>query len=440
MGGLDLDTQRRLSAPALFSYCVYAIPLTAITVATTSFIPPFYSEVHGVSLAAIGLMLLILRVFDAVTDPLMGIAIDRSPFRQQHKPWILIAFPVFIASIGLLFIPVPALVGNAYFFIAGFFVYVAYTVALVSHQAWGAALAPDPRSVSRLFGFREVAVIVGILGTFFVAAIAEHTSGGGLDVKARAAGIFILTALVISTLVTFFFAPDDRRTLMADHTSFSNQRRFLLERDFVLLCIANVCLSFAWVGYSVIGYFIAEYVFNMGSRYALGLALYFVAAGFGMTIWMWLAARVGDRVTLLVSVLYAAGTFLMLFVWAEIGTPLAYFASVVLHGIAFGAGPYLVRAMVGTRANEFERSSGHNVRGVAYSVMTFFDKVGTGLAAGIVLQLVVWLGFDPASETASQHANVVLAVGVLAPVAAFLAMAGLLHLISKSRKGHPARH
>jgi Na+/melibiose symporter-like transporter len=72
--------------------------------------------------------------------------------------------------------------------------------------------------------------------------------------------------------------------------------------------------------------------------------------------------------------------------------------------------------------------------------MTFFDKVGTGLAAGIVLQLVVWLGFDPASETASQHANVVLAVGVLAPVAAFLAMAGLLHLISKSRKGHPARH
>lgn len=413
----------RLSRMGTFAYCAYAVPLTAVTAAALTLVPPLYSQQFGMSLAQVGFVMFIIRLIDAVTDPLIGLAIDRSPFRQQHKPWIFVTFPIFLIGLTLLLFPVGTLVGPFYLFCALLLTYMAYTIALISHQAWGASLARDQAHMSRLFGLREIAVIFGILGTFSMMALAEQLGGGALTVKTATAGAFILAMLVVATTITGRFAPDPHRTDDHEHESYRQYRGFLLSPHFVTVCGAALLYNFGMVAGSVLSYFIADKVFGSGARYALGQMIYFIAAWIGMVGWIRLAARVGDGTTLVISSIFSVLAFGGLLFWSQIASPTAYFIHSSVIGLGFGAGPYLVRSLTGTLAKRHEVATGQRVRGIAYSIVTFFDKLGSGLAAGIVLPLVAWLGFDPTGAKTSSGQLALLAAAVAFPALAYAVIA-----------------
>lgn len=424
----------QLTARQMVSYCAYAVPLTAVAAAVNSMIPPLYSESFGVPLALVGLILFSLRITDALTDPAMGWAVDQHWFRKQHRPWILIAYPVFFLSTLLLFVPIGSMVSGTYLFVTGFFLYIAYTIGIVTHQSWGAAIAKGPEAVSALFGYREVAVIVGILGTFVFSAVAEHLYGDSFNNKATAAAIFILSMLTISTLITFLFTPDRDRETGVTKLSLRQQAVVLKDRNFLLLCIGNMLLNFAWVTYSVLSFFVATRFFDMGGRFALGLVSYFVVAGIAMWFWMKLASTMGTRRALVLAGIYTAAAFCSLLLWPQISGPFAYFGYVMLLGSSFGAGPYLIRALIGQIANELEDSLGGNVRGIAFAIATFFDKFGTGLAAGLILPAVTFFGFDPRAGSTGAGSTALLLITSLVPAFAFLLVSLFVGLIRSDRR------
>lgn len=413
----------RLTRLGTLAYCAYAVPLTAVTAAALTLVPPLYSQQFGMPLAQVGLVMFLIRLIDAVTDPLIGLAIDRSPFRQQHKPWIFVTFPIFLIGLTLLLFPIDGLVGPAYLFVALLLTYMAYTIALISHQAWGASLAHDTAHMSRLFGLREIAVIFGILGTFSMMALAEQLGGGALTVKTATAGGFILTMVVLATAITGKFAPDPRRTDGHEHESYRQYRGFLLSPHFVTVCGAALLYNFGMVAGSVLSYFIADKLFGIGARFALGQMIYFIAAWIGMVGWIRLAARVGDGTTLVISSIFSVLAFSGLLFWAQIATPAAYFIHNAVIGLGFGAGPYLVRSLTGTLAKHHEVATGQRVRGVGYSIVTFFDKLGSGLAAGVVLPLVAWLGFNPTATTSTTGHTSLLFSAVAFPALAYALIA-----------------
>ncbi|MDE2570787.1 MAG: MFS transporter [Sphingomonadales bacterium] len=381
---------------------------------------------HAGPQAQVGFILFIIRLLDAVTDPLIGFAVDRSKFRQQHKPWIFIAFPIFICSLSLLLFPIQSLIGPVYLFLTLMLTYLAYTIALIAHQAWGAALATSPAHLSRLFGLREIGVVFGILGTFAMTALAEQFSGGALSVKAAAAGGFIIAMIIVATVITGLFAPDPNRNTNQVHEPYSKHRAYLLSPRFLGLCAAALLYNFGLVAGSVVSYFVADRLFGMGGRFALGQVAYFAAAWVGMICWIRMAARLGDGRTLIIGCGYTVAVFASLLLWVQVGSAFAFFAYMVLSGIAFGVGPYLVRALTGALANRHEAGSGDCVRGISYSVVTFFDKLGTGMAAGVALPLVAWLGFDPAKTLTQAGRTALLGTAVAFPVLAF----GLIALIT----------
>ncbi len=421
-----MDNRTALSRSGTFAYCFYAVPLTAVTAAALAIVPPFYSQNFGMPLAQVGFILFIIRLLDAVTDPLIGFAVDRSKFRQQHKPWIFIALPIFVGSLTLLLFPIQSLIGPIYLFVTLMFTYLAYTIALIAHQAWGAALATSPAHISRLFGLREIGVVFGIFGTFATTALAEQFGGGALSVKAAAAGGFIISMIVVATVVTGLFAPDPNRNVDQVHEPYSKHRAYLLSPRFLGVCAAALLYNFGLVGASVVSYFVADRLFGMGGRFALGQVVYFISAWAGMVCWIRLAARLGDGRTLIIGCGYTVAVYILLLLLVHVGTATAFFGYMVLSGFAFGIGPYLVRALTGVIANQHEAESGDCVRGISYSVVTFFDKLGTGMAAGVALPLVAWLGFDPAKALTPAGRTALLGTAATFPVLAF----GLIALIA----------
>lgn len=420
----------------MLGYVAYAIPLTGLSAAIVNLVPAYYAEVLGLSLGSVGAVFFLLRLFDALTDPAMGWLVDRHPFRQQHKPWILLSLPVFLSSIGLLFFPIRAWIGLAYLLGSGFLAYSAYTVGLVAHQAWGASLARDPRSLSQLMAYRELAVIAGILCVFLAPAVAEGLGHVGLTAKVTASAVFLIAAFALITPASLLFAPDEPAPVKAQPVGFAAAKGFVLERAFILVSIANLATSFSMVALSVVSYFMATYVFDSSERYGLGMTAYFVAAALGMMLWMRVASRIGDRRTLVVAASYVVTILAMTPLWASLDFSWRYPLFTSILGLGFGAAPYLIRSMIGTLANEYEATTDQGVRGMAYAVTTFFDKLGSGLGAGFVLPMVGWLGFDPVDGGGEAGSSALLWVATLAPIFGFVvALVAIAFVPARIRAG-----
>ena len=71
------------------------------------YLPFFYSNIFGLSLADAGLLMLVTRIWDAVSDPMMGVIADRTHTRWgKYRPYLLwIAAPFAIAGILLFTTP-----------------------------------------------------------------------------------------------------------------------------------------------------------------------------------------------------------------------------------------------------------------------------------------------------------------------------------------------
>jgi Na+/melibiose symporter-like transporter len=268
-------------------------------------------------------------------------------------------------------------------------------------------------------GQRELAVIFGILGVFLAPAIAEGLGYEGLESKVTAASGFLFICFAVFTPLTLWFAPDDPSDLRPPPIDLATARSFVTSRRFLLVSIANLSTSFAMVAMSVLSYFIAAYVFESSDRYGMAMTGYFIAAALGMSLWMRLSKRIGDRRTLMVAAAYITVALMLTPVLISFDGAWRYPFYTALLGVGFGAPPYLIRSLIGTLANAHEEATGEGVRGTAYAVTTFFDKLGSGFAAGIVLPLVGWIGFDPVGGGGEAGRMALLLVGTITPILGF---------------------
>ena len=68
----------KLSPRVLASYSGVTIPMAAMGMPIAVYLPPFYSDGLGLSLLTVGTVFTIARIWDVITDPLMGLIVDRS--------------------------------------------------------------------------------------------------------------------------------------------------------------------------------------------------------------------------------------------------------------------------------------------------------------------------------------------------------------------------
>lgn len=90
---------RQLNKRVLASYSMVALPIGAMAMPIAIYLPPFYSGSLGLSLATVGLLFTLARVWDLVTDPIMGVVIDRYGSRWgQYKHWVALAIPLLMQA------------------------------------------------------------------------------------------------------------------------------------------------------------------------------------------------------------------------------------------------------------------------------------------------------------------------------------------------------
>jgi Na+/melibiose symporter-like transporter len=152
-----------MSATRILAYGVLGLPLSFAALPIYAHIPHYYAAVAGMSLSALGAILLVTRLLDAGIDPCLGWLADRLPRRGM----LMLALPVFGAGFVALLNP-PAVQAGWWLAGALMLTYLGYSAASVAYQAWGADIGATPQLRTRLTASREG---FGLLGVMLAAAL-----------------------------------------------------------------------------------------------------------------------------------------------------------------------------------------------------------------------------------------------------------------------------
>jgi GPH family glycoside/pentoside/hexuronide:cation symporter len=274
-------------------------------------------------------------------------------------------------------------------------VYVAFSLATINHNAWGAELSVDPVERTRITALREGLALCGVV----IAAVLPGFLGGddgGLGRFAILFAGFTLACVAITLLGTPSGAPP-----VVAHGAHSRLRDLvarpladpLFRRLLVVFMLNGIAAA---IPATLVLFYIAD-VLDAESRQGLFLALYFVSGAAGMPVWVWLSARIGKPRAWLV----AMGIAIAAFIWAlrlGVGDTTAFAVICMLSGVALGADlalpPSLLADVIGRRGR-MEGTGGY------FGLWTLATKLNLALAAGIALPLLETLGYKPGGRDAA---------------------------------------
>lgn len=398
------------------------LPLAFCALPLYVLMPHFYATEWGVSLAAMGTLLLVLRVFDAVLDPFIGRWCDHMVAQsvQRLLRTMAVAGLVLVLAFTGLFHPQVAQTQALPWAAASLAVtYLAFSLLTVAHQSWGALLGGDAVQRSRVVAWREGLGLLGVVMASVVPSVWGVSAMSALMALALLAGVWALQhaprPVVAPPQQPAHPATGTQATPTPLLTPWRNPTFVRLLLVFALNGIATA------VPATLVLFFIEDRVQAPATLQGLFLGVYFLCGALSMPLWLRAVKHLGlARCWLLgmcLSVLAFVGA-------ANVGAGdvLAYGLVCALSGLALGSDLALPAALLaGVTAREPRTS------GVYFGWWNLVAKLNLALAAGLALPLLAWLGYAPGSRDA-QSLQALTWVYCLLPCALKLLAATVLHV------------
>ncbi len=420
--------------PALASQFV-AAPLTAV-------VPGIYAKYFGVSAGAIALVLLVSRVFDAVSDPMIGYWSDatRSPLGRR-KPWIiagglLTAFAMWnlTAEPGAGSDPV------LQFAVWSLLFYTGWTMIEIPHTAWAAELTSDYLARNRVFFVRTFMGVLGMLGFAAIPVLMDAPSTQMTpDVLRMVAMCFLVLAPVCIGCAVIWVPStsglarpvEPIRLGMTLRAIGANMPLWRLLGVFVLGGLAS------GINGTLLYIYLDTYL-GLGDKVPHALGAMMGAALLGMPLWLIVMRRMDKHRAWALSLAFAS-----LWVAAPVLlTPgedafLPYLVMVVGLALSSGAGAIVPFALLGDVIDYDELRTRVSRSGAYYAVFLFGVKVNAAIGGSIAFGILAIVGYDPAATSHADSAVLGLkwAFGIV-PALMFAAAAVSIWSFPMTRRRH----
>ena len=296
----------RLSRRTLLAYGCPGLPLAALGLPLYVYLPGFYAEQLGLGLSAVGAVLLIARLFDVISDPIVGAISDRYHIRQtRRKGLMVLGVPVLMLGVEFLFRPA-APVRAWYLFLWSMVSYLGWTLIALPYSAWGAELSTDYHERARITISREGFVIIGTLGAAATPALFGKQTAVEQTLDLLATALWILIPLTL--LITVRWVPE--RSVDTPSVRWLQGIRLMRENAPFLRLIAAYVLNGISSGLPATLFILFVSNVLMASQWTGPLlVLYFAAGVLSLPVWLRLARIWGKHRTWATSMLWACSVF-----------------------------------------------------------------------------------------------------------------------------------
>jgi len=357
-------------------------------------LPAFYAARTPLSLAEIGLVLLMARSLDAVIDPLLGRLADRWLDRAWPAPMQAASVAAWVMALGTLLLfspPAAATHGASLLWLLACLSLscLGYSALGVLHQAWGIRLGGGVAGQARLVAWREGSALLGVITASVVA-----TTWGMSAALMAAAGLLLLGMAALSQASRP--APDLAARPLSAGSASGWQLPWRVPAFRAWMAVYGLNGLASAVAASLVLFFIRDRL-QWPAGEPICLAAYFLAAALSLPLWSRAARQIGMVRS------WLAGMVLAIAVFAGVSalgpSDHASFVLVcVLSGVALGADLALPPVMLASVVAQAGHAGRHEGLYAGWSLCA--GKFNLALAAGLALPLVQVLGYQPGSRDA----------------------------------------
>ena len=430
------------------SFTSLNFPTSAAGMPIFIFVLPFYADDLGLGLSLVGIIFFLGRFTDILTDPVMGLLIDKFPSRWgKHKHWIFLSAPIFMLATYLIFLPSTTSPSWIYFFGGLFLLYSAFTLSSITQLSWATFLVPDYDERTKLLTLRELMALLGMFSVIAIPAVVEITDSS-LQAKVNAIGIFVLFCIPIITLNAIWQTPDYVNSISGERSdnSFKNFKKLFSNIMLIRIVIAAVLIAFCMSLNGALYLIWMEVVMELPEYSSRLMLIYYVVSVFGLAIWRYLSLKTSKHFAAGISCIYAIIVLISGFIgyWfikdIETGYKLIAVGSfIVLYGISFSGPLPLINAMTADVSDKLTVEVGENISGTVFSFLTTLTKIGFALAAVLpYLVLELYWGFDISIGTSNTESSkmAIYYIYTFVPIISYSIASYLLFTHSLGREDH----
>jgi len=359
----------------------------------------FYTDTFGITAAAAGTLFLVVRVWDAIFDPFMGVVADRTNTKWgKFRPWILwTAVPFGI--IGFLTFTTPPFDAQGtliYAYVTYIVLMMVYSANNLPYSALSGVITGDLAERTSLSAYRFVAAMSAALVIQGLALPMVNYFGGGNSAKGYQITMGVFSALAIVFFIITFATTRER--VQPDPTQRNSVRRDLADLTsngpwvamFVLTII--VFITLAMRGGVMLYYFKyylgREDLFSIFNVFGTGSTIVGVVASTP------LAKRFGKRDVFIVGLVLTV-VFTAAFVLLPRTAIALIFGTEMLRQLAYGFTIPLLWAMMADVADFSEWKNHRRATAVVFSAIVFALKAGLGFGGAIGGWLLAAYGYVP---------------------------------------------
>ena len=404
------------SRTALIAYASPGLPIAVLEMPLIVYIVPFYAAELGLELAAIGGIFLIARMWDAITDPVIGNLTDRTKSKWgRRKPWVLCGAPLLMCAV-VAFLSPPEEISKVYLGITAFLFYVAWTVVQIPYLSWGAELSRDYSERTRINGYRETARMFGVLIATLLPLVVLSSPDPSLR---EILGVFTVALLILIPLTTIFAVWKTPPGIYVENQDNSLSKALkILPRNqpFMRLLFGVFCFWLGGAIFNTVIVFLFQHLLELprGDFLKLVLLQYILGILF-VPFWIKVANRFGRHRALV----FGGYGFLVLLPLYLLATPGVFWHAVVIFCIA---GPmtsviWVMPPALTSDAIEYGMVKGGADHAALYmAVYNFVMKMALAFGVGFAMPLLGAFGFNPMGENSESAMQGFVFVALILPL------------------------
>lgn len=385
----------RLSLPVIWAYSFPRVGLGIMGILFAMYLLKFATDVLLLAPAAMGTLLAVARIWDAVSDPLAGYLSDRTRSAAgRRRSWMFAA----AVPMGLTLVMIwsPPLWLDPFWLLVWMGVSLllyetASTTFFIPHGALGVELSPNYHERTRLFGWGHM---IGGIGMALGLASLQILQGAE-DKRAVAFAISVVAGVSVTAIVLY------STRLLPERADYQGRgtnemRKFVLDPfrnpHARLLLVMFAIETFGGASIALLVPYYVEYVLPMKGAMVPIMICYVVPWILLTPIWMRLAKRFGKKQVWLFSMLLTASAFGAIFFVTEAG-PAIWILAFML-GVGGGCGSIIAPAIKADVIDYDEFMTGERKEGAYLAIWNLIRKSAGALAAFVTGMVLQFTGYE----------------------------------------------
>lgn len=389
--------------------------------------PLFFTNIFGLTVVDTATLMLVARLFDVVTDPIMGALADRTKSRWgTYRPWLIFgAVPLGLVFALLLFTPDFDLAGKRVWAYSLYLMMMAvYTAVNVPYGSLLGVMTDDDDEKNKFSSYRMVGAYAMGFITLLSFPYLQKMVGGSEAHQYAVLGAILGAVAAVMTLACGLMTKERLKPVRAEKFSLKPFADLVRNKPWVYLTLTGICSNF----FNGFRYAVAGYMFT----YCLGGDVTFNKLIINYTVFM----TFGEVTCMIFGGLSPAftkfaGSKKKAFIWSALIcliTSIAFFfipmdpayiwlmiLMVVLTSVGIGFYSPLLWSMYADVADYATEKNGTSSTGLIFSSGTMAQKFGSAISGALITLLLGMVGFSSGSDATGQ-AVVVIADGCLPAV------------------------